>query len=161
MGSRGPLPRRDSSESRRGRNTYRRRARPAVEVPPPPAVERCPVALGYWHEHADRLVAAGRLRPEFADTFGLLAVMVAECQAFADRLTAEGVVVRTARGLRVNPVAHLLRDWRRDMLALAREFGLTPSSDARLPVEEGEAVDEPGDDDDDALRAFIGHVGPA
>lgn len=161
MGSRGPLPRRDSTESRRGRNTYRRRrARQAVDVSPPPAVERDPVALAYWHEHADRLVAAGRLCPEFADTFGLLAVMSAECQAFADRLTAEGVIVSTPRGARANPVAYLLRDWRRDLLALAREFGLTPSSDARLPVEESEAVDDE-DDVDDAFREFVGHGGRA
>jgi phage terminase small subunit len=130
-------------------------------VPPPPAVERDPVALAYWHEHADRLVASGRLRPEFADTFGLLAVMTAECRKLAERLAAEGVVVSTPRGARANPVAYLLRDWRRDLLVLAREFGLTPASDARVPADPREGIGEDDDDgdDDEALRAFTGWSG--
>lgn len=79
MGSRGPLPRRDSTESRRGRNTYRARpVRVPIEVPPPANVAANPFALAFWHEHADTLIAAGPLRPEFADTLGLLAVMVAD-----------------------------------------------------------------------------------
>ena len=155
MGSRGPLPRRDSSESRRGRNTYRARpVRPAVDVSPPPNVAANPVALAFWREHADKLVAAGRLRPEFADTFGLLAVMVAECRAMTDRMNAEGILLPTRRGGRANPLCRVVRDWRRDIVALAREFGMTPASNARLPVEEAEVnVDE--DNDAAAWRAFI------
>jgi phage terminase small subunit len=155
MGSRGPLPRRDSSESRRGRNTYRARpVRLAVDVSPPPNVAADPVALAFWREHADTLVAAGRLRPEFADTFGVLAVMVAECRAMTDRMNAQGILLPTRRGGRANPLCRLVRDWRRDIVALAREFGLTPITDARMPVEGAEAVvDE--DDDTAAWRAFM------
>ena len=154
MGSRGPLPRRDSSESRRGRNTYRARpVRLAVDVSPPPDVAADPVALAFWHEHAGTLVAAGRLRPEFADTL-LLAVMVAECRAMTDRMNAEGILLPTRRGGRANPLCRVVRDWRRDIVALSREFGLTPITDARLPVEGAEAVvDE--DDDEAALREFL------
>jgi len=160
MGSRGPLPRRDSSESRRGRNTYRARpVRLAVDVSPPPDVAADPVALAFWHEHADTLVAAGRLRPEFADTFGLLAVMVAECRAMTDRMNAEGILLPTRRGSRPNPLCRLIRDRRRDIVTLLREFGLTPVSDARLPANTPEGTD--GNDDVDAVkaarfRAFIG-----
>lgn len=155
MGSRGPLPRRDSTESRRGRNTYRARpVRLAVDVSPPPDVAANPVALAFWREHADTLVAAGRLRPEFADTFGLLAVMVAECRSMTDRMNAEGILLPTRRAGRANPLCRLVRDWRRDIVALTREFGLTPIADARMPAEEAEAVvDE--DDDEAALRAFL------
>ena len=160
MGSRGPLPRRDSSESRRGRNTYRARpVRLAVDVLPPPNVAAAPVALAFWREHAGTLIAAGRLRPEFADTFGLLAVMVAECRAMTDRVAAEGVLLPTRRGSRPNPLCRMIRDRRRDIVALLREFGLTPVSDARLPANTPEGTD--GDDDVDAVkaarfRAFIG-----
>jgi phage terminase small subunit len=160
MGSRGPLPRRDSSESRRGRNTYRARpVRLAVDVSPPPTVAADPVALTFWHEHADKLVAAGRLRPEFADTFGLLAVMVAECRAMTDRMNTEGILLPTRRGSRPNPLCRMIRDRRRDIVTLLREFGLTPVSDARLPANTPEGTD--GNDDVDAVkaarfRAFIG-----
>jgi phage terminase small subunit len=123
-------------------------------VPPPPNVAADPVALAFWHEHADTLVAAGRLRPEFADTFGLLAVMVAECRAMTDRMNVEGILLPTRRGGRANPLCRVVRDWRRDIVALAREFGMTPASDARLPVEEAEVnIDE--DNDAAAWRAFI------
>jgi len=160
MGTRGPLPRRDSSESRRGRNTYRARpVRPTVDVSPPPNVAANPVALAFWREHADKLVALGRLRPEFADTFGLLALMVAECRAMTDRMNAEGGLLPTRRGSRPNPLCRMIRDRRRDIVALLREFGLTPVSDARLPANTPEGTD--GTDDVDAVkaarfRAFIG-----
>ena len=160
MGTRGPLPRRDSTESRRGRNTYRARpVRVPVEVPPPANVAANPFALAFWHEHADTLVAAGRLRPEFADTFGLLAVMVAECRAMTDRMNAEGILLPTRRGSRPNPLCRMIRDRRRDIVTLLREFGLTPISDARVPANTPEGTD--GNDDVDAVkaarfRAFIG-----
>jgi len=128
-------------------------------VSPPPNVAANPVALAFWHEHADKLVAAGRLRPEFADTFGLLAVMVAECRAMTDRMNAEGILLPTRRGSRPNPLCRMIRDRRRDIVTLLREFGLTPVSDARLPANTPEGTD--GNDDVDAVkaarfRAFIG-----
>lgn len=160
MGTRGPLPRRDSSESRRGRNTYRARSvRLPVEVLPPADVAANPLALAFWHEHADKLIATGRLRPEFAQTFGLLAVMIAECRDMTDRVKTEGALLPTRRGSRPNPLCRMLRDRRRDIVTLLREFGLTPASDARVPSHEPEGTDD--DDDADAakaakFRAFIG-----
>jgi phage terminase small subunit len=132
-----------------------------VEVPPPADVAANPVALAFWHEHADTLVAAGRLRPEFADTFGLLTVMIAECRAMTDRVTAEGVLVPTRRGSRPNPLCRMIRERRRDIVALLREFGLTPASDARVPSRTPQGTDDDDDDDLDAVkaakfRAFIG-----
>lgn len=155
MGTRGPLPRRDSTESRRGRNTYRARpVRVPVEVPPPTDVAANPFALAFWHEHADTLIASGRLRPEFAHTFGLLAVMIAECREMTDRLKAEGALLPTRRGSRPNPLCRMIRDRRRDIVTLLREFGLTPISDARMPVEGAEGnVDE--DDAAASLREFL------
>jgi len=105
-----------------------------IEVPPPANVAANPFALAFWHEHADTLIAAGPLRPEFADTLGLLAVMVADCRAMTDRINAEGILLPTRRGSRPNPLCRMIRVRRRDIITLAREFGLTPASDARTPL---------------------------
>jgi phage terminase small subunit len=137
MGSRGPVARPDSSESRRGRNTrFRKGAAPEpAAVKPPVFVKSNPAALAFWREHAPALIASRRLRPEHAVTFGTLAEMAAECRALAERVAAEGVVVETPRGTRANPACRLLRDARRDLFAAARDFGLTALSDARLPID--------------------------
>lgn len=154
MGVHGPLPRRGSSESKRGRNTYFRKGpkRPDVAVEPPDDVVREPAALAFWNAHAPALVAAKRLRPEHAATFGVVCHVAAECKALAARLAAEGPVVSTGRSVKPHPLFRLLRDARRDLFAFAGAFGLTAVADARLPV-------EPADDEDDAeaqlLRKFM------
>lgn len=137
MGSRGPIARPDSSESRRGRNTrYRKAPAPKpVGVAPPAFVAANPVALAFWNEHAPTLTEAKRLRPEHAATFGVVCEMFAECRSLAERVKAEGAVVSTGRGTRANPACKLLRDARRDLFAAARDFGLTALSDARLPID--------------------------
>lgn len=137
MGTHGPLPRRDSTESKRGRNTmYRKRpAGPAGTVEPPDDVKRDPVALAFWHAHAPALVAAKRLRPEHATTFGVVCSVAAEVRALADRVAAEGPVVSTGRSMKANPAVRLLRDARRDLFQFASSFGLTAVADARLPQE--------------------------
>ena len=122
-----------------------------VEVPPPADVAANPFALAFWHEHADTLIASGRLRPEFAQTFGLLAVMIAECRDMSDRVKAEGDLLPTRRGSRPNPLCRMIRDRRRDIVALLREFGLTPVSDARVPAITPEVTDD--EDDVDAAKA--------
>jgi phage terminase small subunit len=151
MGRHGPLPRRGSSESKRGRNTFYRKgpARPAGAVEPPDDVARDPVALAFWHAHAPALVAARRLRPEHAATFAVVCHVAAECQALAARVAAEGPVVNTGRSVKANPACRLLRDARRDLFTFASAFGLTTVADARLPAEP-----EP-DDRDSPLQRFI------
>ena len=138
MGKRGPLPRADSTETARGRNTFARkgRARQGSDVSPPDFVAADPAALAFWKSHAPLLVAAKRLRPEHAETFGLLCVLASECRALAAQVAAEGAVIGTARGTRANPACRLLRDARRDLFAFSRDFGLTSMSDARLPAEQ-------------------------
>lgn len=137
MGTHGPLPRRGSSESKRGRNTYFRKgpARDAVAVEPPDDVRADPAAFDFWHRHAPALVAAKRLRPEHAATFGVVCHVWAECQALAARVAAEGPVVSTGRSVKANPAVRLLRDARRDLFQFASAFGLTTVADARLPHE--------------------------
>jgi phage terminase small subunit len=140
MGRFGPLPRRDSTETARGRNTYFSAAtgRDAVPVDPPDDVKRDPAALAFWDAHAPALVAAGRLRPEHASTFGVVCHVAAECRALAARVAAEGPVVSTGRSVKANPCLRLLRDARRDLFSFASAFGLTAVADARLPQEHPE-----------------------
>lgn len=149
MGRFGPLPRRHSTETERGRNTYFRAAttRDAVPVDPPDDVKRDPAALAFWDAHAPALVAAGRLRPEHAETFGVVCHVAAECRALADRVAAEGPVVSTGRSIKANPCVRLLRDARRDLFQFASAFGLTAVADARLP-QEHPGADAPSELDD-------------
>jgi phage terminase small subunit len=48
----------------------------------------------------------------------------------------------------------IVRDKRRDWLALARDFGMTAASDARIPLEENDATE--ADPKAAKFRAFIG-----
>lgn len=156
MGSRGPLPQPGSSESARGRNTLRRKgpARRAKPVQMPPAVKACAPAAAFWKLHAATLIASRRLRPELAHTFGLLCLLAADCDRYAASLAEEGDIVTTERGPQAHPAARLLRDARRDYVALARDFGLTAASDARIPAEADD--EKQADPDEIALRAFTG-----
>lgn len=155
MGQRGPLPRPGSSESIRRRNTlYRRtKAAPAVPVAPPAFLEGNDSAHAFWHDHATALIAAGRLRPEHATLFGVLAEIAGETRAVTAMIAAEGMLVKTRRGHRAHPACRILRDLRRDFVALARDFGLTASSAARFPQDE---PDDDIDQDEADLRAFTG-----
>ena len=100
------------------------------------------------------LIGTGRLKPEQGESFALLANLYADCRELAEQLAAEGWVTSTEKGQAANPVARLLRDARRDYVMVAREFGLTPAAEGRLPTEStnGEEVDEL----EAELRAFTG-----
>ena len=151
MGTRGPIPEPDSGATKRGRNTATRKgpARGAATVGPPAFIHGNAAAMQFWQEHAPPLVAAKRLRPEHAATFGIVCELAAECRALVERVAAEGAVVSTGRGTRANPACRLLRDARRDLFNFGQAFGLTAMSDARLPAEP-----EP-DEKDSLLNRFI------
>jgi phage terminase small subunit len=138
MGSRGPVPNPNSSESKRGRNTLHRKqggspGSPPVE--PPDFILANPPAMAFWQKHAPALIAAKRLQPLQADCFAIICEQAAEVRVLSEAVAAEGLLIDTARGPRPNPKMRLLRDARRDLLAAARGFGLDAASDARLPVE--------------------------
>jgi len=138
MGSRGPVPNPNSSESKRGRNTLRRRsatadAEPGVTIPV--FIQGNPLAAEFWNRHAPALVAARRLTPLQADTLAVVCEQFAEVRQLTEMVAAEGLTIDTPRGSRANPKVRLLRDARRDLLASSRGFGLDPASDARLPAE--------------------------
>lgn len=152
MGSRGPLPKPGSSESKRGRNTLYRKPSKSGEEPaavePPGFVTTNPRALAYWQEVAPALIASKRLKPEQAHILGVVCEMAGEVRTLAETVAAEGLLIEGPRGPRANPRVRLLRDARRDLLAAARGFGLDALSDARLPTDEPEQPD-------DELQRFI------
>ena len=130
MGSRGPRPDPRSARSAAGRNTSAATPRKTSRaVAMPQRISSWSVASAFWTAHADELVAAGRLRQEMAESFAVLCELYADCVDLASKVSEEGWIA--AGG--VNPTARLLRDFRRDFLAAARDFGMTPASDARLP----------------------------
>jgi len=153
MGRRGPHPSPSSKRTADGRNTSRR-------LPPPEDVS-APAwlagdALAFWQDHAPGVSAAGRLRQDQAETFAILCQIAIDCRELAAQVAAEGWVTATDKGQAASPVARLLRDSRRDFVALAREFGLTASSAARIPQE---AEHEQEDPEAEILRAFTSGAG--
>lgn len=139
MGSRGPIPNPNSSESKRGRNTLHRKQTGSTgkvaAIEPPDYILANPPAMAFWQKHAPALIAAKRLQPLQADCFAIVCEQAAEVRVLSEAVSAEGLLIDTARGPRPNPKVRLLRDARRDLLAAARGFGLDAASDARLPSE--------------------------
>ena len=137
MGRRGPIPNPSSGESKRGRNTLKRKGAPQkqVSVESPKFLKAKPLALEFWDRHAPDLIAAKRLQPLQAELFGTICEMAAEVRELTNDVSSEGYVVEGRRGQEPNPKVRLLRDARRDLLAAARGFGLDAASDARLPAE--------------------------
>jgi phage terminase small subunit len=163
LGRRGPPP---NPNSKRSRDTLRQaialgvatRATPVAsqhqQPPEPPAdVAARGVAAAFWKSHAASLAAAGRLSGENAECFAIVAHLYADCRELATQLAAEGWITATDKGQAASPVARLLRDARRDFLAFAREYGLTPAAETRFPPE---AVHVEEDAEEAALRAFTG-----
>lgn len=157
MGSRGPIPDPSSGRSKTGRNT-RHRNTAAVEpkasgVAAPAAVNARPAAARFWTNHAQALEADGRLTADRAETFGILCHLFADAEQLAEQLAAEGWITATDKGQAASPVAKLLRDSRRDFVTLARDFGLTAASAARLPQDPNSGEEEA--DAEDALLAKL------
>ncbi len=152
MGSRGPAPRPDSSESKRRRNTmYRKTATPpATGIAPPASVAKIPSALGFWERTTPILIADGRLTPDRVDAFAILCHLHSEIEQLAETVAAEGWITATDKGQAASPVAKLLRDSRRDFVTLARDFGLTAAAAARIP-QELPSGEEEGDEEDAVL----------
>ena len=113
-----------------------------------------PAAIAFWNDKAAPLIADGRLNTQNVDSFAML------CQYHADELdceallAAEGLIIKTSKGMISHPATMLLARARRDFLRVAQDFGLTPVSYARLPSEKmsGPKINE----EEALLRKFTG-----
>jgi len=139
MGSRCPIPNPNSSESNRGRNTLHRKQTGSTgkvaSVEPPDYILANPPAMAFWQKHAPALIAAKRLQPLQADCFAIVSHQPAKLRLLSEPVSAEALLIDTARGPPPNPNVSLLRDPPRDLLPPPRAFGLDAASDARLPSE--------------------------
>lgn len=152
MGSRGPIADPKSERSKAGRNTRAKKpaasapaAGPAGRVDIPESVSLVADAAAFWQRVAPTLIADGRLVSEQADAFAILCRLHSDIRLLEDQVSREGFITATDKGQAASPVAKLLRDSRRDFVTLARDFGLTAASSARIPQE---ATDGKEDDDD-------------
>ena len=151
MGTRGPLPKPGSSESLRGRNTLHRKTKTpkpsAMTMPATVKADR--VAAAWWKANAPALIKARRLRPELAEAFGMLCILKSEMDSAAAALALEEMTRTNEKGSFPHALVKIVRDKRRDWLALARDFGMTAASDARIPQDAPDAEETP---EDAALR---------
>ena len=150
MGSRGPAPDPSSARSKAGRNTRHRKApaAPADDIEAPAWVAAVPAAAEFWGRVSPTLIADGRLAAEHVDSFGTLCRLHADILQLQEQLAAEGWITATDKGQAASPVAKLLRDARRDVLTIARDFGLTAAAAARIPQDPPHGEEE--DDDPEA-----------
>ncbi len=133
MGLRGPLPRRLQAPT----------ASPAEHLPPPSWLPAD--AKQAWQEVEPRLRAAGRLRPEHADTLGQWCACAAELRELANVIAANGSTARGPHGTTPSAAHTAACRLRATMLALGKSLGLDPASAARLdamPPAAGEERDE-------------------
>ncbi len=142
MGKRGPAPKPTALirlQGNPGRRPFNKK-----EAQPDPAMPRCPGWLKFaakkeWRRVARRLHKAGLM------TYVDRAALAAYCQAYGRWVEAEleltetgGEIIRSAEKgtLYHNPWASVAKHAQRDMVSLAREFGMTPSSRSRIVIDD-------------------------
>ena len=149
MGRRGPPPRPDSSETKRGRNTYHQKQTAKAKRQPvamPSRIRKVAPAAAFWKKYADTLIDSGHLIPAHADMFAMLCLLHADILRYEETLDETGDLITTPRGIpQPHPCVKLLRDARRDFAKLGSDFGMTALATARIPreVEDGEENSNP------------------
>jgi phage terminase small subunit len=105
MGRRGPIPNPSSGESKRGRNTLKRKGAPQKQtsVESPKFLKAKPLALEFWDRHAPDLIAVKRLQPLQAELFGTICEMAAEVRELTNDVSSEGYVVEGQTRTRAQP----------------------------------------------------------
>ncbi len=138
MGARGPLP---------GHGGWpvagsRRRSTAGGPVVMPPDLLPNVAAANYWRKHAPGLIADGRLTPLSVEPFAVLCRLAGEIEQHERTIASEGWILEAKNGYRMpHPAAALPKQARTLSLALAKEFGMTAASYARLPKHEEPAKD--------------------
>ena len=115
---------------------------------PPPAWLPLP-AVEVWHDVEPRLRAAGRLRPEHADTLAAWSCTAAELRVLSVVIARDGSTATGPHGTHPSAAHSAAVRLRGTLLTLGKSLGLDPASSARL-----EAVRGPADDGADAIREY-------
>jgi P27 family predicted phage terminase small subunit len=103
-----------------------------------------------WLEVEPPLRAAGRLRPEHADTLGQWAACAAELRELVAAIEADGSTSRGPHGTTPSAAHTAACRLRATMLALGKSLGFDPLSAARL-----DALAPPESPEADAVTAFV------
>lgn len=144
MGRKGPLPDPKSERTAKGQNTARKPAkRPTSPVRMPVELSKNKPAAALWKQLAPMLIADGRLTPDRVHAFAMMCRLHALAAKLEAELEKEGHTISTDRGPAANPLDRQARSARADFVGLARDFGLTASSAARLPEVEDEDEEDP------------------
>ena len=129
-------------------NPGKRKIRPDLPSPPgtPPMPARLlvePVAVEKWNELVPILLELGTLTLADAEALATLCEVYAATQSCLLELRATGPVMRTdLGGVKPNPAGPLYRSLVALQASLMSEFGLTPSSRARIGGKENKPTDE-------------------
>jgi P27 family predicted phage terminase small subunit len=146
MGRRGPRP--APTAAKRERGVRPDRINPAEPVPSG-RVPSCPgwlspEARGVWRRLAPDLYRRGVLTAWDVDVFAFYCDLVVQAARARDLLGPALLVQGRRDGLVTNPAWRIYRDAVQQMLALAREFGLTPSARSELRLTELPVLHLPG-----------------
>lgn len=135
MGTRGPLPDPNSSESARGRNTLGHRITNDPTAKPP----KCPSDLGdaakaFWKAHAKSLHAKGYLNPDDLPAFVQLCRISQQLVDLDSEIARTGLTVTSDTGVvRSHPSATLRVSVQKNYFALLAAFGMSPMHRQRVP----------------------------
>lgn len=144
MGRKGPLPDPKSERTAKGWNTSKKQAkRKMVPVRMPVELSKNKPAAAFWKQLAPSLIADGRLTTDRVHSFAMLCRLHSLAAKLEAQLEKEGHTISTDRGPAANPLDRQARSARVDFVALARDFGLTAASAARLPEIDDDEEEDP------------------
>lgn len=129
-------------------NPGKRRIRPDLpaevgtpDMPPRLLVE--PIAVAKWNELVPILLSLGTLTLADGEALATLCEVFAAAQNCLQEMRSSGPVIRTdLGGIKPNPAGPLYRGLVTLQTSLMNEFGLTPTSRARLGGKEQKPTDE-------------------
>lgn len=109
---------------------------------PPPPEWLSGKARDYFLRLGAVLAQVGLLTPADGPLFGQFCLCLARIVELEAQVTAEGPVVRSPQGVKPHPAARLAEGYRKQLIALAQQFGLTPKARGSLDVVPQAAQDE-------------------
>ena len=152
MGKRGPAPKPGSKRWKAGiyKNRLSERHEDGEIVMPPDLLSDT-AAMEFWQTHAPRLIADNRLRPSMVPMFRQACRVHSLVLRLEKEIERTGLTIEGRGSVVSNPLCGQLRDARRDLLILSRDFGMTASAAARLPAEAPKEEDA----DEILLKKFL------
>ena len=132
----------------RAKTRAAREPKPPVSTTiPPDWIRQDPLARGIWRTEAPRQIALTVLTTSDRLLFAALCERAATYRQAAEAIRRQGLTHLTAQGEIPRPEVAIARAALRDLVLLARDFGMTPAARSRLSIEAPH-------DDGDELATF-------